>query len=192
MSSKNPHEQHEPDEQESVTQPPNFTIRPYRGTYPTIHPTVFLADGARIIGDVHIGEGSSVWYNTVIRGDVHFIRIGSYTNIQDNAMLHVTHDTHPLHVGNGVTVGHMVTLHGCTIEDYALIGIGSIVLDGSVVEHHSFVAAGAVVTPNTRVPSGHLVGGIPAKVLRPLTPQEIQNLEDSAQRYHRYAGFSQE
>jgi len=169
-----------------------YTVRSYQGTFPTIHPTVFLADGARVIGDVHIGEGSSVWYNTVIRGDVHSVRIGTFTNIQDNAMLHVTHDTHPLNVGNGVTVGHMVTLHGCTIEDYALIGIGAIVLDGAIVEHHSFVAAGAVVTPNTRVPSGHLVGGIPAKVLRALTPQEILNLEDSAQRYHRYAGYSQE
>ena len=170
----------------------SISILPYQGIMPNIHSSVFMAAGVRIIGDVHIGSESSIWYNTVIRGDVNHIRIGSLTNIQDSSMLHVTHDTHPLLIGNGVTVGHMVCLHGCTVEDFALVGIGARVLDGAVVEHHSFVAAGAVVTPGTRVPTGHLVGGIPAKIIRPLRPEEIQNLEDSAHRYQNYARLSRE
>ncbi|NCN04944.1 MAG: gamma carbonic anhydrase family protein [Spirochaetales bacterium] len=172
-------------------EPFQYTVRPYNGISPTIDPSVFLADGVRIVGDVEIGKDSSIWYNTVIRGDVQIVRIGNQTNVQDNCMLHVTHDTHPLHIGNGVTVGHSVILHGCTVEDFVLVGMGAIVLDGAVLEHHSFVAAGAVVTPNTRVPSGYLVGGIPAKVLRPLTPADMMALEESAARYRQYAVQSQ-
>ena len=166
---------------------PRVSIYRYEGASPKIDPSVFLADGVRIVGDVEIGPESSIWYNTVIRGDVHWVRIGRRTNIQDNCLCHVTHDTNPLTVGNFVTVGHQATLHGCTVEDYCLVGIGSIVLDGAVLEHHSFVAAGAVVTPGTRVKSEMLYGGIPAKPLRRLSKEEVLDLEASADRYMAYA-----
>lgn len=165
----------------------NYSIYSYGDAIPKIAENVFIADGVRIIGDVEIGEDSGIWYNTVIRGDVHYIRIGTRTNVQDNCMLHVTHDTAPLNIGNGVTVGHQVTLHGCTVHDYSLIGIGAVVLDHAVVEENAFVAAGAVVKPGFRVPSGTLVAGIPAKVFRDLTPDEIKDLPASADRYFAYA-----
>lgn len=159
---------------------------PYQGKLPDIHQSVFLADGVKIIGDVTIGENSSVWYNTVIRGDVHYIRIGSETNIQDCSMLHVTNGKFPLTIGNKVTIGHSVKLHGCTIEDLTLIGIGAIVLDGAVVEKESIVAAGAVVKPNFVVPTHSLVAGVPAKIVRNLTKIEIQEFEKSAKHYIKY------
>lgn len=160
---------------------------PYLDLYPRIHPSVFLASGVKIIGDVEIGEDSSVWYNTVIRGDVHYIKIGKMTNIQDCSMLHVTNGRYPLNIGNKVTIGHAVKLHGCTIQDLTLIGIGAILLDGAVVEEKSLVAAGSVVKPNFIVPSGKLVAGIPAKVIRDLTPEELDEFEKSALRYKKYS-----
>ncbi|WP_050951022.1 gamma carbonic anhydrase family protein [Ignavibacterium album] len=159
---------------------------PYLDLFPKIHPSVFLASGVKIIGDVQIGEDSSVWYNTVIRGDVHYVRIGKMTNIQDCSMLHVTNGKYPLNIGNKVTIGHAVKLHGCTLQDLCLIGIGAIVLDGAVVEEKSMVAAGSVVKPNFVVPSGKLVAGVPAKVIRDLTHQELDEFEKSAQRYKKY------
>ena len=164
---------------------------PYQGVLPKVHPSVFLADGVKLIGDVTIGENSSVWYNTVIRGDVHYIRIGIETNIQDCSMLHVTNGKFPLNIGNQVTIGHSVKLHGCTIEDLTLIGIGAIVLDGAVVEKESIVAAGAVVKPNFVVPTHSLVAGVPAKVVRKLTENEIQEFEKSAKRYLQYTLITQ-
>ena len=149
-------------------------------------PTVFLASGVKIIGDVKIGANSSVWYNSVIRGDVHYVKIGEMTNIQDCSMLHVTNGRYPLNIGNKVTIGHSVKLHGCTLQDLCLIGIGSIVLDGAVVETNSMVAAGAVVKPNFVVPSGKLVAGVPAKIVRDLTDEEINDFEKSALRYMKY------
>lgn len=159
---------------------------PYQDLYPKIHKTVFLASGVKIVGDVQIGAESSVWYNVVIRGDVHYVKIGEITNIQDCSMLHVTNGKYPLNIGSKVTIGHSVKLHGCTLKDLCLIGIGSIVLDGAVVEEHSMVAAGAVVKPNFIVPSGKLVAGIPARVLRDLTKEEIDDFEKSAIRYKKY------
>ncbi len=163
------------------------SIHPYGDQFPRIADDVFVADGARIIGDVEIGARGSIWYNTVVRGDVNYIRIGESTNIQDNSMLHVTHDTAPLIIGSGVTVGHSVTLHGCIVEDYCLIVIGAIVLDHARVSTHSFVAAGAVVTPKTVVPEGTLVAGVPARVVRKLSQAEIDDLHASAERYIRYS-----
>jgi carbonic anhydrase/acetyltransferase-like protein (isoleucine patch superfamily) len=168
------------------------SIYPYRDARPHIETDVFLADGVRIVGDVRIAEGSSIWYNSVIRGDVHWVRIGTMTNIQDLCMLHVTHDTHPLSVGSRVTVGHKATLHGCTVQDECLIGIGSTVLDGAVVESHAMVAAGAVVTPDTVVRSGMLYGGIPAKPLRELGEAEIEGFRASAERYYQYSRESRD
>ena len=161
-------------------------IFPYLGKYPKMGKNVFLASGVKVIGDVTIGDNSSVWYNTVIRGDVHYIRIGSFTNIQDCSMLHVTNGKYPLNIGDKVTIGHSVKLHGCTLKDKCLIGIGSVVLDGSVVESESMVAAGSVIKPNFIVPSGKLVAGVPAKVVRDLTEEEIKDFERSAMRYKKY------
>ena len=159
---------------------------PYLDLFPEIHTTVFLASGVKIIGDVKIGANSSVWYNTVIRGDVHYVKIGEMTNIQDCSMLHVTNGRYPLNIGSKVTIGHSVKLHGCTLQDLCLIGIGSIVLDGAVVESNSMVAAGAVVKPNFVVPSGKLVAGVPARIVRDLTDDEINDFEKSALRYMKY------
>lgn len=159
---------------------------PYQDLYPKIHKSVFLASGVKIVGDVQISAESSVWYNVVIRGDVHYVKIGKMTNVQDCSMLHVTNGKYPLNIGNKVTIGHSVKLHGCTLKDLCLIGIGSIILDGAVVEEHSIVAAGAVIKPNFIVPAGKLVAGIPARVVRDLTKEEIADFEKSALRYKKY------
>lgn len=163
---------------------------PYLDLYPNIHPTVFLASGVKIVGNVEIGAYSSVWYNVVIRGDVHYVKIGEMTNVQDLSMLHVTNNRFPLNIGNKVTIGHSVKLHGCTLKDFSFIGIGAIVLDGAVVEEYSMVAAGAVVKPNFIVPSGKLVAGVPAKVIRNLTAEEMKDFEESAERYKKYSEIS--
>lgn len=160
---------------------------PYLDLFPEIHKTVFLASGVKIVGDVKIGANSSVWYNTVIRGDVHYVKIGEMTNIQDCSMLHVTNGKYPLDIGNKVTIGHSVKLHGCTLKDLCFIGIGAIVLDGAIVETNSMVAAGAVVKPNFIVPSGKLVAGVPAKIVRDLTEEEARDFENSAIRYKKYS-----
>ena len=162
-------------------------IKPYKGIHPKIHPTVFIVESAIIIGDVEIGEYSSVWFNAVIRGDVHYIRIGSRTNIQDLCMLHVTKDTHPLILGNEITVGHSVTLHGCTIKDRCLIGMGAVILDGAVVGEDCFIGAGALVTEGSVIPPGTLAFGSPAKPKRDLTDAEKARIKQSAQNYIDYA-----
>lgn len=160
---------------------------PYKGKRPRIAPSALLLPGVTVIGDVEIGDEASVWFGTVIRGDVNWIRIGEMTNIQDRCVVHVTVDTHPTVIGDRVTVGHGAILHGCTVEDACLIGIGATVLDAAVVGKHSLVAAGALVTPHTKIPPESLVMGIPAVVRRKLTPLEIDNLESSALRYVKYA-----
>jgi len=162
-------------------------IRTYQGVAPTIDKSVFIEDTAVVIGDVVIGEDSSVWFHTVVRADVHFIRIGSRTNVQDLSLLHVTHDTHPLLIGNDVTVGHHVVLHGCTIKDRVLIGMGSIIMDGAVVGEDCIVGAGALVTERTVVPPKSLILGSPAKVKRSVTGKELAWIRDSAQHYVAYA-----
>jgi gamma-carbonic anhydrase len=163
-------------------------LLPYLDYYPVLGDNVFIASGSKVIGNVVIGDNSSIWYNCVVRGDVHYIRIGETSNIQDCSMLHVTNGKYPLNIGNKVTVGHSVNLHGCTLQDLCLIGIGAIVLDGAVIEEKSMVAAGAVVTPNFIVPSGKLAAGVPAKIIRDLTDAEINDFEQSAERYKKYMG----
>lgn len=165
---------------------PENTLFPYLEHYPEIHSSVFLASGVKIIGNVKIGENSSVWYNTVIRGDVHYISIGKMTNIQDCSMLHVTNGRFPLNIGNRVTIGHSVTLHGCKLNDLSLIGMGAIVLDDAVIEENAMVAAGAVIRPGFVVPSGTLAAGVPAKIVRDLSAAEIKDIADSADRYIKY------
>ena len=162
-------------------------IFPYLDYFPKLGRNIFLASGVKIIGNVEIGNNSSVWYNSVIRGDVNYIKIGSGTNIQDCSMLHVTNGKYPLNIGSQVTIGHSVKLHGCTLEDLCFIGIGAIILDGAVVEKHSMVAAGAVVKPGFVVPSGKLAAGVPAKIVRNLTEEEISDFEKSSDRYIKYS-----
>ena len=159
---------------------------PYRESFPKLDKTVFLASGVKVIGDVEIGANSSVWYNSVVRGDVNFIRIGEETNIQDCSMLHVTNGKFPLFIGNKVTIGHSVTLHGCILKDLCLIGMNSTVLDGALVEEHAMVAAGALIKPGFIVPSGKLAGGVPAKIIRDLSGEELDELENSSARYIDY------
>jgi carbonic anhydrase/acetyltransferase-like protein (isoleucine patch superfamily) len=158
-------------------------IHPYRGITPTIDPSVYLVNSAEIIGDVAIGKDSSVWYNTVIRGDVNVIRIGERTNVQDGCLLHVTHEKFPLLIGSDVTLGHGAIVHGCRIGDTCLIGMGAIVLDNATINSYTLVAAGAVVLGGTAVPGGVLVAGVPAKVMRDLTDEERTMIERSARSY---------
>ena len=158
-------------------------IRSFRGRRPVIDPSVYVADNATLIGDVHIGARSSVWFGAVVRGDVFHIRIGSETSIQDNTVVHVTHDRFATVVGDRVTVGHSVTLHGCTIGDLCIIGMGATILDQVEVGERCIVGAGSLLTPGTKVPPGHLVMGTPARVKRPLTEAELQWLVNSAAHY---------
>jgi gamma-carbonic anhydrase len=164
----------------------DITIIPFEGNAPRIDPSVFIAAGARIIGDVEIGELSSVWFNVVIRGDVHFIRIGRRTNIQDLVMCHVTHRRYPLVVGDDVTVGHSAVLHGATIGDRCLIGMGAKVLDNAVIGAESLIAAGSVVREGFQVPNGTLVAGVPAKVVRELSDEERRKVAEGATNYESY------
>lgn len=160
-------------------------LRHKRST-PQIAQTAFLAPGSCVIGDVHIGEESSLWFNVVVRGDVNFIRIGNRTNIQDGAIIHVTRDTHPTIVGNNVSVGHGVMLHGCNVHDNCLIGIGAIILDGAEIGASSLVAAGTVVAPGTIFPPNSLVMGRPGRLKRALTVEERENIHSVADRYLEY------
>ena len=161
-------------------------IHAFRGILPRLHDSVFTVQSAEIIGDVEIGADSSVWYNAVIRGDVNYIRIGERTNVQDGCLLHVRNGKFPLLIGSNVTLGHGVIAHACTIEDFCLIGMGAVVLDNARISAHSLVAAGAVVKNNETIPSGVLVAGVPAKVVRPLTGEERESLEQSAENYVQY------
>lgn len=162
-------------------------ILKYKNILPTIHETAFIEDSARIIGDVHIGEYSSVWFNSVVRGDVHYIRIGKRTNVQDNCTLHVTKDIYPLVLDDDITVGHNVVLHGCHIKSRCLIGMGAILLDDVEVGEDCIVGAGSVVTEGTKVPAGTLLFGTPARVKRDLRPDELQRIKRSANNYIGYA-----
>ena len=162
-------------------------IKPFKGIHPTIHETAFIEDSATIIGDVVIGELSNVWFHTVVRGDVHYIRIGDRTNIQDLCMLHVTKQLHPLRIGHEVTVGHNVVLHGCEISDRCLIGMGAIVMDGAKISEDCIIAAGALVVEQTIVPPKTLMVGSPARPKRPLTDDELTWIKTSASNYISYA-----
>src|SRR5512137_821538 len=168
-------------------------VRPFKGILPRIDPGAFIAETAVIIGDVEIGARSSVWYNTVVRGDVNSIRIGSGTNIQDLSMLHVTHKKDaadpgaPLIIGDNVTIAHSVTLHGCTIENGAFVGMQAVVMDRAVVGEEALVGARALVTEGTVIPPRTLWLGSPARYKRDLTPDELERILRSALNYVRYA-----
>jgi carbonic anhydrase/acetyltransferase-like protein (isoleucine patch superfamily) len=168
-------------------------ILPYRGEFnpkgisPTISPKAFIAPGAAVIGDVEIGEDTGVWFGCVIRGDVHTVRIGKRTNIQDGTVIHVTRHTGPTSIGSGVTIGHSVLLHACTLEDDCFIGMHATVMDGAVVESGGWVAAGALVTPGKRVLKGQIWAGNPAKYFRDLTNKEQEFIPVSAENYVQHA-----
>ncbi len=167
-------------------------IKTLKGIAPTIAEDVFLAETATVIGDVEIGSGSSVWYGAVLRGDVHSIRVGQRTNIQDLAMVHCTYEYSPTEIGDDVTVGHGAVVHGCQVKDRCLIGMNAVVLDKAVVGPNTVVAAGAVVLEGMVLESGFLYGGIPAKKLKALTPAQIEMLKKSAQAYQMYSEWYRE
>ena len=168
-----------------------MTIRNFQSYKPLLGQGVYVDDTALIIGDVEIGEQSSIWPMAVVRGDVNSIRIGKFTSIQDGSVLHVTHrsannpEGHPLQIGNYVTVGHKVTLHGCQIDDYCLIGMGAIVMDGAHVQENVMIGAGSLVPPGKVLESGHLWMGAPVKKIRPLDPQETAFFAYSAESYQK-------
>ena len=152
-------------------------IESFQNLNPKIHKSAFVTEDAIVVGDVEIGENSSVWFGSILRGDVNYIRVGARTNIQDGSIIHVSRGTHPTVLEDEVTLGHRVTLHGCYVETGCLIGIGAIVLDGARVGANSLVAAGSLVTPGTQIPPRSLVLGSPAKVKRELSDEEVKGLE---------------
>ena len=173
--------------------PRSSLILPYKGEYnvkgisPTISPKAFIAPGAAVIGDVEIGEDTGIWFGCVVRGDVNIVRIGKRTNIQDGTVVHVTRETGPTHIGDGVTIGHSALIHAATLEDNCFIGMRATLMDGVVVESGAWVAAGALVTPNKRVPNGELWAGSPAKLFRKLTEEEQRFIPISAENYVKHA-----
>lgn len=158
-------------------------ILPFNGIMPTIHPDAWIAPGAAIIGDVHIGAESSVWFGCVIRGDVNHIRIGERTNVQDNTVIHVTRKTNPTIIGSDITIGHAAMLHGCTLQDGCFIGMKSCIMDAATVQTGAMVAACANITPGKTIESNQLWAGNPAKYFRNLKPEETAFIGISAQNY---------
>jgi carbonic anhydrase/acetyltransferase-like protein (isoleucine patch superfamily) len=161
-------------------------LRPYKGIWPKLGLGVYVDQSAQVIGDVELGDHASVWMGAVVRGDVHSIRIGAYSNIQDNCVVHVFKDKHPAVVADHVTVGHSVTLHGCRIDSYCLIGMGATILNGARVGERSIIAAGTLVPEGMEIPAGSLVMGLPAKVRRPVTDEERDGIASYASNYFDY------
>lgn len=168
-------------------------IKPVNGVSPQFGKNCYLAENATVVGDVVMGDECSVWFQAVVRGDVHYIRMGNKVNVQDGAIIHCTYKKAPTNIGNNVSIGHRAIVHGCTIHDNVLIGMGAIVMDGAVVEENVLIAAGAVVLENSRLESGHVYAGIPARKVKALTPElfkdQIQRIADN---YVMYAGWFEE
>ena len=162
---------------------PDPRLVPFKGVMPRIAEGVFVADTARVIGDVHLGEGTSVWYGTVVRGDVYPIHIGARVSLQDGTVVHVTTGRFATHVGDDVTVGHRAVLHGCTVEEGALIGMGAVVMDEAVIGAGAMVAAGSLVAPGTQIPAGMVAMGSPARPVRPVRDHERTFMTYSALHY---------
>jgi carbonic anhydrase/acetyltransferase-like protein (isoleucine patch superfamily) len=157
---------------------------------PKIPEDCFISENATIVGDVVIGERCSVWFNAVIRGDVHYIKIGNQVNVQDGAIIHATYEKSPTNIGNNVSIGHNAIVHGCTIHDNVLIGMGSIIMDDCIIESNSIIAAGAIVTKNTHIKSGSVYAGIPAKKIKSITPELVEGeIERIAKNYVKYASW---
>ena len=168
-------------------------IKPVKGKHPKISEDCYIAENATIVGEVSIGTQCSVWFNAVVRGDVNYIKIGNKVNIQDGAVIHATYKKSPTTIGNNVSIGHNAIVHGCTIHDNVLIGMGSIVMDDCVIESNSIIAAGAIVTKNTRVESGSIYAGVPAKKIKNISQEmisgEIDRIADS---YINYSSWFKE
>ena len=168
-------------------------IKAVKGKFPQITEDCFVAENATIVGDVSMGKNCSVWYNAVIRGDVHFIKIGDKVNVQDGAIIHATYQKSPTTIGNNVSIGHNAIVHGCTIHNNVLIGMGSIIMDDCVIESNSIIAAGAVVSKNTRVESGTIYAGIPAKKIKDISKELISGeIDRIANNYVEYASWFKE
>ncbi|QED38018.1 gamma carbonic anhydrase family protein [Antarcticibacterium arcticum] len=167
-------------------------ILPVKGVHPQLGENCFIAENATITGDVEMGQQCSVWFNAVIRGDVNSIRIGNKTNIQDGAVIHCTYEKAATVIGNNVSIGHRAIVHGCTVEDNSLVGMGAIVMDHAVVQKNCIIAAGAVVLENTICEAGHIYAGIPAKKVKQLTQEQIDGLKKTANNYVMYSGWFEE
>ena len=168
-------------------------IKPVRGIHPQISDDCYIAQNATVVGEVTIGKQCSVWFNAVIRGDVHFIKIGDKVNIQDGAVIHATYKKSPTTIGNNVSIGHNAIVHGCTIQDNVLIGMGSIVMDDCIIESNSIIAAGAVLTKNTHVKSGSIYAGVPAKKIKDISQELISGeIDRIANNYVKYSDWFKE
>lgn len=168
-------------------------IKPVNGKHPQISEDCYIAENATIVGEVTIGQECSIWFNAVIRGDVHYIKIGNKVNVQDGAIIHATYLKSPTTIGNNVSIGHNAIVHGCTINDNVLIGMGSIVMDDCVVESNSIIAAGAVVTKNTTVESGSIYAGVPARKVKDISKELISGeINRIADNYVKYSGWFKE
>ena len=166
-------------------------ILPVQDKFPAFGSNCFIVDNATVVGDVLMGDDCTVWFNAVIRGDVNSIRIGNKTNIQDGAVIHCTYQRAATSIGNNVSVGHNAIVHGCTIEDNVLVGMGSIVMDNAVVQQHCIIAAGAIVLENTICESGYIYAGIPAKKVKQVSEEQITGMARTANNYVMYAGWFQ-
>lgn len=165
-------------------------IKELLGKTPQIGENTYIAENATIIGDVTMGTDCSIWFNAVIRGDVHYIKLGNKVNVQDNAMLHATYQKHPLNIGNNVSIGHNAIVHGCTIHDNVLIGMGAIVMDDCVVESNSIVGAGSVVVQGTHIKTGEVWGGIPAKKIKDISTELLEGeVQRIANNYVKYSSW---
>ena len=168
-------------------------IRSVRGKTPVIGKDCFIAENATIVGDVEMGDQCSIWYNAVIRGDVHYIKMGNKVNVQDAAVIHCTYKKAPTYIGNNVSIGHGAIVHGCTIKDRVLVGMGSIIMDDCVVESNSIIAAGAVLTKGTHVPEGTVFAGMPAKKIKDISIELSQGeIDRIAEAYITYSGWFKE
>lgn len=168
-------------------------IKKVRGNSPVFGNNVYIAENATIVGEVSCGDDCSFWFNAVVRGDVHFIKMGNKVNVQDNACIHATYEKSPTTIGNSVSIGHNAIVHGCTIEDNVLIGMGSIVMDDVYIESNSIIAAGAVVLEKTRVEAGSIYAGVPAKKVKDVSPELVKGqIERIANNYVKYAGWFKE
>lgn len=165
-------------------------IRSVRGKSPQIGKDCFIAENATIVGEVSMGDQCSIWYNAVIRGDVHYIKMGNKVNVQDGAIIHGTYQKSPTNIGNNVSIGHGAIVHGCTIHDRVLVGMGSIIMDDCVVESNSIIAAGAVLTQGTHVPAGSIFAGMPAKKIKDISPElSTGEIDRIAENYVKYSGW---
>ena len=168
-------------------------IKKVLGKYPQIGEDCFIAENATIVGDVVMGDQCSVWFNAVIRGDVHYIKMGDKVNIQDGAVIHCTYKKSPTTIGNNVSIGHNAIVHGCTLKDNVLVGMGSIIMDDCIVESNSIIAAGAVLTKGTHVPSGSVFAGMPAKKIKDISPELSEGeINRIAEAYIMYSGWFKE